>query len=71
MDDLKRLVLHGTALAHCLHCDTFRVDGVWPEQAGKRARRHSRDTGHVTQVRYEHTTEYQPTPDDDSGAEFD
>jgi hypothetical protein len=59
MDDLHRTVLQGPALARCEQCQ-FCVDGVWPEQAGKRARRHTRETTHVTVVRYEHTTEYRP-----------
>jgi|HubBroStandDraft_6_1064221.scaffolds.fasta_scaffold00861_4 hypothetical protein len=61
MDDLRRTVWKGPALAWCDRCP-FRADGVWSEQAGKRARRHTRETGHPTQVRYEHTTEYAADP---------
>ena len=59
MDDLRRTVWKGYALAFCDYCP-FRVDGVWPDQAGNRARKHTRETGHRTKVRYEHTTEYEP-----------
>jgi hypothetical protein len=57
MHDLRRTVLQGTALARCERCE-FRVDGVWPQTAGARARKHTRETGHPTLVRYEHTTGY-------------
>ena len=59
MDDLKRTVGQGYARAYCAHpgC-SFTVDGVWPETASARARKHTRETGHMTTVRYEHTTEY-------------
>lgn len=59
MDDLRREVLKGPARTYCVSCD-FVVDGVWPETAGARARKHTRETGHVTSMRYEHTTEYRP-----------
>jgi hypothetical protein len=59
MDDLRRTVWKATAAAECEQCCPFYVEGVWPEQAGKRARKHTRETGHTTRVRYEHTTEYQ------------
>jgi hypothetical protein len=63
--DLRREVGKGQATATCLHrkyggqCD-FIVRNVWPAQAGRRARAHTRETGHITQVRYEHITEYLP-----------
>jgi hypothetical protein len=58
VDDLRRTVWKGPALAWCDYCD-FRADGGWPESMGKRARQHTRETGHRTKVRYEHTTEYE------------
>jgi hypothetical protein len=59
MDDLRRIVWKAAATASCNHCP-FCVRGVWPPQAGKRARKHARETGHTTVVRYEHSTEYRP-----------
>ena len=51
MDDLRRTVWKGPALAWCDRCD-FRNDGSFPESASKRARQHTRETGHPTQMRY-------------------
>ena len=62
MDDLRRTAWKGTAFAWCEMTCPFHVDGVWPDQASKRARQHTRETGHRTKVRYEHTTEYEREP---------
>ena len=59
MDDLRRTVWKSYARAWCDRCGDI-TDGVWPETAGARARKHTRETGHTTQMRYEHTTEYKP-----------
>lgn len=66
MDDLKRTVWKGYARAYCANHSgcSFSVDGVWPETASARARKHTRETGHMTSVRYEHTTEYQQAAGD-------
>lgn len=57
MDDLSRSVWKGEAVATCQRCQ-FCVEGVWPEQASKRARKHTRETGHTTEVGHDQKIEY-------------